>query len=1064
MLYLQIDDGDAKFSFSDKKHPKYHEDHYSDEADKSDEKKFSRRHFRYRPRKRFQPHRRRFNDQKRAPFKRRNPNIYIPPPVFPFLHRVPGPPYPGPPPRAPNKPLDQTRIHPSNNIEVYEAPPTSMTDEMEAYLPDAGPTLSSPPSDTTTLTTTQKQPTVIVVQQPSYPYHPMNLLAGNFPSVEQPYATVYEVGSNEEPEKSVPKRAVPHSEDIMFSDDTLSKRVGSVDTLTSTNIISRVPAPTRFGGPDRKLGGPLVATRRRPAATTNSRMPPPRRFSADRRNDFGITRMGEPFKESPESPFKDKPGYQDVQSIIDNEFRDKFDGFPKIGNPPMGHPPNIFRKGVPMLTNDKNDIPNTVYVKPPPSFGSEKPPIRRPPPKHPGVKIPGVSHPPDSGSIQDIIQSIDKSKDQADNVLKDMMNRRNDFVGRPKFPKPPPRPATLPPKLPPEIAKKIPYQKVSTKRFGSYDPAFMGEGMDAFGEGGYDSSFVDSGFGGHSSVGYKEDPVGYIHDDDFGRDPDSYNPNFVEGGGYNSGFADTDYRGGGGGDDHSDPFEQTGPSRPFRPFRRPAPPPRRRPQPPYRHRGPNFDNDGGPPPGFDDFNEDPDPNFNHDDYDFDSHNDGYHGPNKQYGGPPAPHEFEPQFGGNDYYSKRPNFGQKPGFGGRKPGSSSDSRNRKRKRYQRPVGPPKRSNRPPVYRNRNKPKTRLKFDYKAGTFRPSESVSDSDTFSPHPYFPESDVYEGGEIVIPPVFQNKVPHDIRANPPGPDIFEGHKSLYTPFGSSKPSSPFTPSRSRPHSSVHTFGKETEEIYFPEDGVEIINTISELSQGIPKGRPGYQYQEVNFREPVGGSKSKKKPTVINPSDYTFFAQPPQILSDTYSDNYYDKFDTKRPPKPTYFDKFDNKVGTKPKHPSSQTRKPFEAHKKPSLSYNLTPSKPSFVGGDIYEGVTIHDYEDEGFILHEEEEEPIITFDATRPDGPDYTHSTVLGNVGFGEDLLKTEKNPVKIGLDVYPMTAGGNKYNSPSDGGRGKNDNKHELLLHLNLFSKKPKNGGSGLSIGPFSYNTDR
>ena len=40
----------------------------------------------------------------------------------PPLHKQPGPPYPGPNPRAPNKPLDPTIIHPSNQHMVYQKP------------------------------------------------------------------------------------------------------------------------------------------------------------------------------------------------------------------------------------------------------------------------------------------------------------------------------------------------------------------------------------------------------------------------------------------------------------------------------------------------------------------------------------------------------------------------------------------------------------------------------------------------------------------------------------------------------------------------------------------------------------------------------------------------------------------------------------------------------------------------------------------------------------------------------------------------------------------------------
>ena len=40
----------------------------------------------------------------------------------PHLFKRPGPPYPGPNPRAPNKPLDPTIIHPSNQYPIYKRP------------------------------------------------------------------------------------------------------------------------------------------------------------------------------------------------------------------------------------------------------------------------------------------------------------------------------------------------------------------------------------------------------------------------------------------------------------------------------------------------------------------------------------------------------------------------------------------------------------------------------------------------------------------------------------------------------------------------------------------------------------------------------------------------------------------------------------------------------------------------------------------------------------------------------------------------------------------------------
>ena len=72
-------------------------------------------------------------------------------------------------------------------------------------------------------------------------------------------------------------------------------------------------------------------------------------------------------------------------------------------------------------------------------------------------------------------------------------------------------------------------------------------------------------------------------------------------------------------------------------------------------------------------------------------------------------------------------------------------------------------------------------------------------------------------------------------------------------------------------------------------------------------------------------------------------------------------------------------------------------------------------------------------------------PDGPDYSSGTLVHNKGSSA--------PFKVGVDLYPM--GGvsplgafgkqDVYPAHPSGKQG-GDNKHEILLHLNLFSKKP------------------
>jgi len=85
------------------------------------------------------------------------------------------------------------------------------------------------------------------------------------------------------------------------------------------------------------------------------------------------------------------------------------------------------------------------------------------------------------------------------------------------------------------------------------------------------------------------------------------------------------------------------------------------------------------------------------------------------------------------------------------------------------------------------------------------------------------------------------------------------------------------------------------------------------------------------------------------------------------------------------------------------------------------------------------------------------RPNGPDYSTATILHH----SDASKGSA-PFRVGLDLYPMTGDTALGKQPSSGGggiydlspfvSGGEDNKHEVLLHLNLFSRKPSHlGGS-------------
>ena len=109
------------------------------------------------------PPRPRFNNNRVRPINRRvlQDNIQ-------GLHDRPGPPYPGPNPRAPHLPLDKTIIHPSNHHPIYhDLPDVSESKGEEVEVVYVEPVTKT---STVSTTTTTKAPTVIVLQQNPYPY------------------------------------------------------------------------------------------------------------------------------------------------------------------------------------------------------------------------------------------------------------------------------------------------------------------------------------------------------------------------------------------------------------------------------------------------------------------------------------------------------------------------------------------------------------------------------------------------------------------------------------------------------------------------------------------------------------------------------------------------------------------------------------------------------------------------------------------------------------------------------------------------------------------------------
>ncbi len=644
---------------------------------------------------------------------------------------------------------------------------------------------------------------------------------------------------------------------------------------------------------------------------------PSRRLDEEADDDFREKRKRQMKDFSQE---KSDHSYKDVQGIIDQEFRSKFKGFPRrVSHDPPNFPPNIFKDRVPPLGNDREN----VQSKP-------RSPIRRPPPKHKGVNIPGVTHPPDSGSIQDIISHIDQRKPKLGSRRSDSYD--HGFV-----------------------------EGSLIRDDGSYDPSFMDDDRGlgrGFGES-YDSDFVDDrpgrGEGGSYDPGFV-DGIAVFIENEFPRE-ESYNPHIEFEVNYNS---------------DPDIFAER-PQPPPRPRRRPPPRPLKRPHL-RSHPGRVPEKFGSiprsrpRPPVYK-----PKKTFYSDDL---SDNVDEH-----IGQIPAEFDDRPYRAKNNFYSHDLSDDVNEHFG--------------------PIPPPL-----PPPGDRRPVKKRPKFE--EFSFFPSVyfDPQDSTGFKDHPQFPKGPTYDD-DHVIPPVVESKFKDaKFQELAPGPEIFDGKTSLYSPFGPGTSYKRFPPSPYEKEDVVHNPG--------------VVKTIDQLSQSIPSGPPGYQYKEPNFRRPIGGGPvdkndhppviprpvEKNRPSVINPSDYSFFAQPPHLLSDTYRD-----------------------------------KNPVFKAKSPILDYNLTPDdfEEASVPNDIYEGVMT-----------------FSSFEEAKAHGYDfesgvYQDPNELIEEEFADKPLPKEgrQKPVNIGLDVYPM--GGNS---------NKDHEKQKVLVHLNLFSKKQQREKQS----PYSYVLNR
>ena len=1015
---------------------------------------------------------------------------YVPPPPFPNLHRMPGPPYPGPPPRAPNKPLDQTRIHPSSHKEVFKPAPSEPSGVEEKDEKPKKSKDDEEKDEKDDKKDSAQQPTIIVVQQPAVQYPPLNLMRGSYPSVQE----IEPIVVNLSPDKAIEKHEQSLNANTPYknveSESNISDRSGPVNTLTSTNIISKVPPPDRFLNANFP---PRIANRRylrpphRRLPNGHTRRGPLRRIplhrdtlvhnriqgSGERRHSGEIIEEID-LEEEPIKILRRPPGiiegkqdgeettdsnpfminnkdYKDVQSIIDEEFQNEFEGFPPRPKNSISYPPNIF-KTKSILSKNDDDNPNTVYVEAPPTFfrtednlniEPKSHPIRRPPPQHKGVNIPGVSHPQDSGSIQDIINKIGRRKDGPANHN---MNTRR---------KPP------------------------LKRHDDYNHAFV-DGIPIRNPDSYDSSFVNQG------------PT---------RGEDSYDGRFVEGNvhlldniHYNPGFEgsqdDYDY------EDNNDlpPLNSYKPPRrkPLKlPPSHPKPSPPSEPYKPINYRPPighppksNFESAKVQPkqpyqPKKVNYNHQSNIGHNHERY------PSLSAEHPQFPKSPYSHEDEddhdvlkpvfqdtlanppgPDIFGNSQLNKDHSpFGSKTGSakfnspfssdfagvpGGRgvmhkisqlsqtipsgPPGYQTVQNRPKKPKYQHtdlgnPINPSEYAlfAQPPqnvdeLYTTKNINNLKNRPDFQVKNKRPSIDYN----LTPPNSHEESHGFEDDDEVITTYYDmngNVIPADsvllqglTHDDHEESHVDHEHHGQYGPGGGHGQHRPSHPGP-RPHKPSHPelkphFGQRPKPHHRPNQ--------HRPQPPVPQHNDYQHFQDEALPHYHDTHDAVTKPPSLSTEDYghdsDYYKQRPEGLPE------FDSYLHGGKPKPKAKNKYKFRpFGTKaPEHP-------------PQFNY---PSQ---------------NYEPDDHFM--------------RPDGPDYTTATHIGD-GIplvGDSLKGKSKKPVNIALDVYPMTEHEVIKRKREKGRHG--TNKHELLLHLNLFSKKPAGSAdSKLQLGPFSYDFDR
>ena len=169
---------------------------------------------------------------------------------------IAGPPYPGPPPRAPHLPLDNTKVHPSDLNIVYKSPFATNGNAKDGVQDSQMPcsqdysteradinvnTKTEVDTQRPTTIVSQQPPTIIVVQQPApQPYMPNPYYGNGYqPGYPNPQNT------QQHPRPSVPYQNHPPAE-------TTTTTITTTTTQTTTTTTTTMSTAKKSSKPKRK--------------------------------------------------------------------------------------------------------------------------------------------------------------------------------------------------------------------------------------------------------------------------------------------------------------------------------------------------------------------------------------------------------------------------------------------------------------------------------------------------------------------------------------------------------------------------------------------------------------------------------------------------------------------------------------------------------------------------------------------------------------------------------------------------------------------------------------------